>query len=82
MLDKIKEIEACNYECEAGKLDLNVAWQELKEKAERYEKALKFYANKENYECDNEELNPVVSYIHIVDMDGGENARKALGIEK
>lgn len=40
MLDKIKEIEACNYECEAGKLDLNVAWQELKEKAERYEKAL------------------------------------------
>jgi hypothetical protein len=40
MLHKIKEIEACNYECEAGKLELNVAWQELKEKAERYEKAL------------------------------------------
>jgi hypothetical protein len=47
----------------------------------RYEKALKFYADKENYECDDSELDPSVSYIHIVDMDEGSKARKALGIE-
>jgi hypothetical protein len=44
-----------------------------------YEEALKFYAIKENYECDDETLNPSVSYIHIVDMDSGEKAREALG---
>ena len=54
----------------------------LMDKVERYEKALKFYANKEHYECDDETLNPSVSYIHIVDMDEGEEARKALGIDK
>jgi hypothetical protein len=46
---------------------------------QEYEKALKFYAKKENYECDDETLNPAVSYIHIVDMDSGEMAREALG---
>jgi hypothetical protein len=44
-----------------------------------YEEALKFYANKENYECDDETLNPAINYIHIVDMDSGEKAREALG---
>lgn len=55
---------------------------DLKGKIGKYEKALKFYANKENYECDDESLNPAVSYIHIIDTDEGNEARKALGIEK
>lgn len=54
--------------------------RKLREKIARYEEALKFYANKENYECNDETLNPAVSYIHIIDMDEGDRARKALGI--
>lgn len=26
----IEQLESCNYECEAGNLENNVAWQELK----------------------------------------------------
>jgi hypothetical protein len=30
----IEQLEACGYECEAGPLENNVAWQELKEIAQ------------------------------------------------
>lgn len=30
----IEQLEACGYECEAGPLENNVAWQELKQKAQ------------------------------------------------
>jgi hypothetical protein len=55
--------------------------EKLVEVNERHTKALKFYAKKENYECEDDTLDPSVSYIHIVDMDSGEEARKALGEE-
>jgi hypothetical protein len=51
--------------------------QGMKEKIARYEKALKFYANKENYEEWNEDLG-LTEYIHSVDFDGGDTARKSL----
>jgi predicted DNA binding CopG/RHH family protein len=31
----IEQLESCNYECEAGRLENNVAWQELKKMAQR-----------------------------------------------
>jgi hypothetical protein len=57
------------------------SWLTLLIKLQKYEEALKFYANKENYECDDESLNPAVSYIHIVDMDEGDKARQVLNIK-
>lgn len=47
MLNKFKEIEPCGYECEAGRLELNIVWQELKERVGRYEDALKDIASHE-----------------------------------
>ncbi|MGM0904229.1 MAG: hypothetical protein ACQEXB_24395 [Bacillota bacterium] len=48
-MDKLlKEIEECGYECEAGSLELNVAWQELKEKVERYEREVQWLYGKLN----------------------------------
>jgi len=47
------------------------------ETIERYEKALKFYADKENYE-EWKDVNPEVNYIHNVDFDGGDTAKKVL----
>ena len=47
---------------------------------ERYEKALKFYANKENYEQWNEDL-VLTEYIHNVDFDGGDTAKRALDVK-
>lgn len=38
MLDKFEEIESCGYECEAGKLELNVTYQELKLYVKKQEK--------------------------------------------
>jgi hypothetical protein len=52
---------------------------EQAEKVERYEKALEFYANKEHYYVPLDEmLDPTFDYIHLVDMDEGDKARKAL----
>jgi len=53
--------------------------QLMKDKIERYEEALKFYADKENYEVVTEGLDPMFSYVHIIDTDEGDKARKALG---
>jgi hypothetical protein len=50
---------------------------ELKEKVEQLEKALKFYADKENYEEWNEDLG-LTEYIHSIDFDGGDTARTEL----
>jgi hypothetical protein len=33
----IEQLESCNYECEAGPLENNVAWQELKKVAYLYD---------------------------------------------
>jgi uncharacterized membrane-anchored protein YjiN (DUF445 family) len=52
-------------------------WKEQQEKIEDYVNALKFYADKENYEEWNEDSD-LTEYIHNVDFDGGDNARKAL----
>jgi hypothetical protein len=48
------------------------------EKIERYEKALRFYADKENYEVTSNDLDPTTDYVHIVDIDEGDTARKVL----
>lgn len=55
---------------------------EQAEKVKEYEKALKFYANKENYEVWSGELDPEVSHIHNVDHDEGRSARLALGMNE
>jgi hypothetical protein len=41
LLGKFKDIESCGYECEAGKLELNIAYNELKQRVGYYEKALR-----------------------------------------
>jgi hypothetical protein len=33
----IEQLESCGYECEAGRLEDNLAWRELKEMAESEE---------------------------------------------
>lgn len=59
-------------------------WKEQQEKIidlelenAKLKEALKFYANKENYEEWNEDLG-LTEYIHAIDFDGGDTARKAL----
>lgn len=47
------------------------------EKAQRYEKALMFYANEENYEAWSE-YEDATSYFNNVDFDSGDTARNAL----
>lgn len=34
LIEIIEQIESCNYECEAGKLENNVAWAKLKNRIE------------------------------------------------
>jgi hypothetical protein len=80
MSDKLQEIkDYCkhyDYLDYVNLKDLN--WLiEQAEKVERYEKALKFYADKENYEEWNEDLG-LTEYIHNADFDGGDIAREAL----
>lgn len=36
----IEQLESCNYECEAGSLENNIAWIELKERKEFLEKLI------------------------------------------
>lgn len=49
----------------------------------RYRDALKFYADKSNYELSAEaERADLTEFINILDMDNGDKARKALDIEK
>jgi hypothetical protein len=36
----IEQLESCHYECEAGTLENNVAWRELKERVEAIEELL------------------------------------------
>jgi len=50
------------------------------EKLMKYEQVLKFYADKEHYKVFGNRSNGEYEYIHIVDMDEGEKARKALNI--
>jgi predicted RNase H-like nuclease (RuvC/YqgF family) len=50
----------------------------LREKIDQYEKALKFYADKENYEV-LKQVDPTTDYIHLIDMDEGDKARRVLG---
>ena len=50
---------------------------QLQAKVERYEKALEFYADRENYEP--EHYDPDIhEYISMIDHDKGATARKAL----
>lgn len=75
--DYIKELEEENKDLVNENKKVSSQWKEGLKKVERYEKALKFYANKENYE-EWKDVNPEVNYIHNVDFDGGDKARKAL----
>jgi hypothetical protein len=77
-LDDIKYWSVINEQTIHPKVSLyksDFDW--LIEKVERYEKALKFYANKENYKEWNEDLG-LTEYIHNVDFEGGDIAKKAL----
>lgn len=63
-------------------LENTAGYGQLCDKLLKFEKALKFYADKENYECVDDRLDHTVSYIHIVDTDEGYTARKALELER
>jgi hypothetical protein len=75
--DYIKKLEEENKDLVNECKKVSSQWKEGLKKVERYEKALKFYADKENYE-EWKDVNPEVNYIHNVDFDGGDKARKAL----
>jgi regulator of replication initiation timing len=66
-----------NRELTSEKNTLQTINENLIEKSNRHEKALQFYANKEHYEV-YENVDPTDSYVHLVDMDEGDEARKAL----
>lgn len=44
----IEQLESCNYECEAGNLENNIAWQELEQRIEFIEKLLEYGLNLED----------------------------------
>lgn len=55
---------------------------EQAEKVERYEIALKFYANKESHELwDEAEKADLTEFINDIDFDGGDRAKKALELK-
>lgn len=72
--DKIKELEEENKELTIEKNTLQIINENLIQKTNRYEDALQFYANKKHYEVCEE----VDKYLHLVDMDEGDKARRAL----
>ena len=63
-----------DYEIEDGEGILKY----LIEKVERYERALKFYANKSFYEPNREEDQDRTDAFNFIDLDGGDTAREAL----
>ncbi|MED3562400.1 hypothetical protein [Bacillus xiapuensis] len=82
-----KEIEQLKEELFIGKSNhfqcgYCVAAEEQDIKIEKYEKALKFYANKEYYEPFKEEDGDRTDAFNFIDLDSGETAREALGISQ
>jgi len=73
----VDQLEYCEYECEAGKLIMNVAFLELKRRSEEensLKEALQFYANHDNYS-----KNTAHSGYDVL-TDDGEIARAALSV--
>ena len=65
LLEIVEQLESCAYRCEAGRLELNIAWIELRRRAEReqrtdqsitmaselFEAALDYYDGKIGYDA-------------------------------
>lgn len=71
----VEQLEFCGYECEFGKLIMNVAFLEIKRRSEEensLKEALQFYANYDNYSKN------TAHNGHDVLTDDGEIARTAL----
>lgn len=84
MKSRLEELKT-NHEFRKGEgweittLPEDIDWLiEQTEKVERYEKALKFFANKEHYEPFREEDEDRTDAFNFIDLDGGETAREVL----
>jgi hypothetical protein len=86
MKDKLDRIKECLTEINEAQFHESV-WCEIDDMVklvpeliyqyEKYEKALKFYAEKENYEAW-EEYEDATGFFNNVDCDGGDKARSML----
>jgi hypothetical protein len=83
LIDQAEKVEQLEKEIENLKQYKKVLMENSvvrSETIEKYEKALRFYANKENYELwDEAEKANLTEFVNNLDMDKGETARKALG---
>jgi hypothetical protein len=79
--EKVEELSKFKKDAETLFQRQKLGFANLAEKIERYEKALKFYADKGRYEEWDKDSN-LTEYIHDVDFDGGDIAKEALGIEE